>query len=559
MLATVTKRIALVLLLVSVSVIRLNSGRPQPNDTARIPAGAGSETSYVGNDACARCHEAISESYSRTSMAHASGLASEKPQTVDFVDPGSRVHYRIFSDAGQLWLSFERPGDDFVKGKRKLLYFVGSGRRGLTYLFAVDSFLFESPINWYGDKKVWDMAPAYQGSREIPLNLPAVTSCLHCHVGDIQPPLPGTENRYAMPFQAHGGVTCERCHGPGGSHVKGGPIVNPAHLPADRRDAICMQCHLEGKVAVERPGFHLSNFKPGDDLSTYVRYFVLADMATRDLGAVSQVEALAQSTCKKKSGDSMSCTSCHDPHSEPSPENKVAYYRKKCLSCHGASFAEKHHPNQVDCTSCHMPASQSTDVAHTQVTDHRILRTHLTFDPRPKSAEDLQLIPFPPTEPVDVRDSALAWQMLAQKGATEARGKAEHLLRQAVADNPDDPAVLAEMGYVEQQHGRIESARGLYERALARDPDALDVSIDLAVLEARSGHLAAAVKLWQSVFARAPYRSNVGLNLVDAFCKSGQYDSARSYLLRVLEFDPDSPHARRFLQRLNQVPPACGP
>jgi predicted CXXCH cytochrome family protein len=555
----VTKRIILVLLLVSAAVARLNSGRPQSNDAARLPAVAAPETSYVGNDACARCHEAISESYSHTSMAHASGLATDEPRTVDFVDPGSRVHYRIFSDAGQLWLSFERPGDNFVNGKRKLLYFVGSGRRGLTYLFAVDGFLFESPINWYGDKKLWDMAPAYQGTREIPLNLPAFTSCLYCHVGDLQPPLPGTENRYAMPFQGHGGVTCERCHGPGASHVKGGPIVNPAHLPADRRDAICMQCHLEGKIAVERPGVHLSNYKPGDDLSTYVRYFVLSDLATRDLGAVSQVEALAQSTCKQKAGDSMSCTSCHDPHSEPSPENKVAYYRKKCLSCHGASFAEKHHPNQADCAGCHMPASRSTDVAHTQVTDHRILRRHLGFDGVLQSAGDPELVPFPRSEQVDLRDRTLAWQMLAQKGDAEARGKAERLLRQAVMNYPDDPAVLAELGYVEQQHGRIDSARALYQRAITRDPDTLDVAIDLAVLEASSGHLGAAVKLWQSVFARAPYRSNVGLNLAEAFCKSGQYDSARSYLLRVLEFDPDSAHAKLSLQRLNQVPPACGP
>ena len=38
----------------------------------------------------------------------------------------------------------------------------------------------------------------------------------------------------------------------------------------------------------------------------------------------------------------MSCTSCHDPHYEPPAEERVSYYREKCLTCHGAHFAAKH-------------------------------------------------------------------------------------------------------------------------------------------------------------------------------------------------------------------------
>ena len=172
----------------------------------------------------------------------------------------------------------------------------------------------------------------------------------------------------------HNGVACERCHGSGGAHVNGGAIVNPAKLRPARRDDICMQCHLEGKAAIERPGRHAYEFQPGDALSDYVRYFVLVDAKGSGLGAVSQVEALAQSQCKKKSGDAMSCTSCHDPHRSLSAEERVAFYRGKCLACHGAAFGAKHHPDHPDCTACHMPASPSTDVAHTEVTDHRIPR-----------------------------------------------------------------------------------------------------------------------------------------------------------------------------------------
>ncbi len=257
-------------------------------------------------------------------------------------------------------------------GKRELLYYIGSGRRGLSYLFETDGFLFESPVNWYANKQIWDMAPAYQTAREIPLNLPAYTSCLRCHVSGMQAPAPGTDNRYPEPPFTANGVACERCHGPGAAHMNGGPIVNPAKLTPALRDDICMQCHLEGKAAIERPGRHVYEYRPGDALSDYVRYFLLVDAKGSGLGAVSQVEAFAQSQCKKKSGDAMSCTSCHDPHQSTSSQDRVAFYRGKCLTCHGADFATKHHPDRPDCTACHMPASASTDIAHTQVTDHRI-------------------------------------------------------------------------------------------------------------------------------------------------------------------------------------------
>src|SRR4029077_5107210 len=137
---------------------------------------------------------------------------------------------------------------------------------------------FESPVNWYSHERRWDMAPAYQNSREIPLTLPAFPSCLRCHVSGMQAPVKGTENLYPTPPFLHAGVSCERCHGPGAEHIAAatqlsgapagtpGAIVNPSNLSPDRRDAICMQCHLEGKVAIERPGHHAYEFQPGQSL-----------------------------------------------------------------------------------------------------------------------------------------------------------------------------------------------------------------------------------------------------------------------------------------------------
>ena len=517
---------------------------------------------YVGNQACAKCHASIFESYQRTAMAHASGPATEHPLTGDFVHKKSGVHYRIYSDEGKLWLSYERPGDKSLNGKHELLYYIGQGRRGRTYLFSTDGFLFESPVNWYADKHMWDMAPAYGNVREAPMNLPALTSCLDCHVSGIQPPIQGTENRYTMPVFAYSGVACERCHGPGAAHVNGGTIVNPAKLAPERRDAICMQCHLEGNAAIERPGKHLYQFRPGDDLSDYIRYYVRVEEP--GLRAASQFEALAQSSCKKKSGAAMSCNSCHDPHRPVAADERVAFYRGKCLACH-SGLSAKHHANQPDCTSCHMPANASTDVAHTAVTDHRILRrpdvgpslvnVQATSSPLPR------LAPFPATPDTehDTRDLALAWASMAENGDEAVQKQAEQLLRKALQESPKDAALLSSLAYVEQRRGALNDARELYQRALAQDPHLLDAATNLGVLEARSGHLREAVKLWEGAFQRAPGRSSIGMNIAYAFCAAGQTEPARDFTLRVLQFNPDLDSAKKLLNGLNATPPKCWP
>jgi predicted CXXCH cytochrome family protein len=375
----------------------------------------------------------------------------------------------------------------------------------------------------------------------------------------MRPPLDGTDNRYQDPLLTHSGVSCERCHGPGEAHLKGGAIVNPAKLTPERRDAICMQCHMEGRVSVERPNRHLYEFRPGDSLSDYIRYYVSAGPSA-NLGAVSQVEALAQSTCKKKSGDAMSCTSCHDPHFSPAAEQKVAYFRGKCLACHGTNFGEKHHPEQKDCTSCHMPESASKDVAHTEVTDHRIPRVPSTqlLQEVNASVQKTELEPFPDTRGAedDLRDFALAWELLANRGAESARPNAVKMLRQSVIKFPNDSETLSELGYEEQMHGEISDAKKLYGRALANDPNAIDAATNLGVIDAEAGSYDRAIALLKGAFERAPGRSKTGMDLAKVFCLVGKPEDAKTTVSRVLEFNPDLGEAKEMLNVLNTT--GCG-
>jgi predicted CXXCH cytochrome family protein len=513
----------------------------------------------AGDKACERCHAKIYRSYERTAMGRASGPAIGNLIPGDFTHALSRVHYRVYEQDGRAWLSFDREGPNAVHGKRQLLYYIGSGERGRTYVFADQGFYFEAPINWYAQKHAWDMTPAYQDSLHIPLNLPLDSSCLDCHTGNPQSPAPGTQNEYREPLIFQQGIGCARCHGPGTAHVQGaGSIVNPAKLPPDRRDAVCMQCHLEGNVSVKQPGRDLKQFRPGDNLQDYVHYFVLAG-GSRGFRAASQFEAFYQSMCKQKSGDSFSCITCHDPHFSPSPSEKVAYYRAKCISCHGEAFAAKHHQKNPDCVSCHMPRIPASDVAHTEATDHRILKRP---EAQPEAARNqpqpvLKLFPPSVAKP-DARDLALAWESLAEGGTEGAAAQAQNYLPKALAERPDDPALLTAMGFLQEKRGKIAEARSFYERALQKDPDADVAATDLGVITAESGDFSHAIALWSKVFAREPGRSAIGMNLARALCAMGNTADSRATIERVLEFNPDLPGARDLQRNLAATPPNCG-
>jgi len=239
----------------------------------------------------------------------------------------------------------------------------------------------------------------------------------------------------------------------------------------------------------------------------------------------------------------MSCMSCHDPHFSPPAEQRAAYYREKCLACHGSAFGAKHHPDRRDCTACHMPSSLSVDISHTEVTDHRIQRRpelspQLLLDSLSQESttpdSSPRLIPFPYSKEADddVRDRALAWQSLAANGSQQADAQADRLLHQAAKQFPHDPAVLSGLAYVELNHAAehhdsvdhdsVDNARDLYQKALGLDPTLIDAAANLGVIDARSGDLQSAVKLWQEAFERAPADSSIGMDLARTFCQSGK-------------------------------------
>ena len=64
-------------------------------------------------------------------------------------------------------------------------------------------------------------------------------------------------------------------------------MINPAKLTGERRDSICVQCHLEGEARIAKVGRAVEDYTPGAALSDYLAIFVREDDAQQRRGAVS--------------------------------------------------------------------------------------------------------------------------------------------------------------------------------------------------------------------------------------------------------------------------------
>jgi tetratricopeptide (TPR) repeat protein len=502
----------------------------------------------------------IYEKYEHTPMATGSGTAVDGLLQGGFLHAASGIRYNVFLRDGKAWMSYDRDAvpdaaNDHVAlhGEKQLIYFIGSGHRGRTYLYQEKGQWFEAPINFYGKRQLWDMAPNYAATKIMPAALPVDSNCLHCHATAIQTALPQARNRYDGPPFQQAGIGCSACHGDPSKHLAEqghGPIVNPAKLAPSRRDSTCLQCHLEGDVAIYRPGTSLAQFRAGADLADYAVYFVKASAESGGGRASSQYEALLRSACKVASGDKLTCTTCHDPHSSPSAEERVSYFRGKCLTCHtGPKMATEHHPEQKDCATCHMPTREPTDISHEQATDHNI-------QSRPSTAASAlrltdieasdQLLPVGNISVGD-RELGLAYAQLAEHGNRKAGEKAFQLLQKAEKAGANDVQVHTQLGFIDQMSGDKTSARKEYTDALIEDPYDVTALGNLAVLDATSGRTGDAENLLQRVVDADPSQMAAGLNLAFIDCRIGDKKKAMEILTGLSQFNPDDPTLRNFL------------
>src|SRR2546426_5301569 len=150
-------------------------------------------------------------------------------------------------------------------------FVLGSGTNGKSYLIGSDGYLFQSPISWYAQKKIWDLSPGF--GNLYPRQRPITAECLFCHCNRALPE-EHSLNHYREPIFEGYSIGCERCHGPGELHVKkqerneppegaDDSIVNPARLPPALREAVCQQCHLLAENRILPPDRQAFDYRPG--------------------------------------------------------------------------------------------------------------------------------------------------------------------------------------------------------------------------------------------------------------------------------------------------------
>lgn len=518
---------------------------------------------------CSSCHRDIYEQYSKTPMANASGPAIDGVISADFRHTQSGVHYRVYSEGNKVWMSYERDGGssqtgsgNALNGRQQLQLYLGSGKRGRTFLFEQQGYWFEAPINWYAKKQLWDMTPNHLSDREMPLTLPVDSGCLHCHASGVASSLRDARNHYAGPPFAGGGITCEGCHGDASAHVASGGKVAMMKLDSlepVRRDSVCLNCHLEGDTAVDRLGKKAENFRPGDNLFDYTEFFVYRSEAGSGGRATSQWEALLESECKKKSGDRMTCSTCHNPHASPSAGQRVMFYRQRCLQCHNdPAFVSRHHPDNLDCTACHMARAASSDIAHEQVTDHFIRKHPPEELSRNVGSGTLAAVGgFPAGD----RELGLAYAQMASRGDRESMNQAIALLGRVEKETggaEGDSELHSRLGFLEQVSGKTDAAADEYEQALKANPyDSLALG-DLALIHAARRQYDVAERLLKTAFEHDPVQIGAGMNLAVIDCETGNRPGALEALTRVLQFAPDDGKARTLLTTIQTGKMACG-
>jgi hypothetical protein len=512
---------------------------------------------FAGSQACAPCHAAIYRSYMQTPMARSSGRvgtgAKERFDQAEFRDSRGAFAYRAGAEGGKYYFDFTQQGSSRpIQGRRYLEYFVGSGAAAHSYVMSDGGFLYEAPVAYYSNSASWHSAPGYAPFDHPYLTRPILPGCLACHASGIQQ-IAGTQNAYQSPPFREGGVACERCHGPGSEHIATGkPMINPAKLAPAARDSVCGQCHLSGEIRVTKAGKDELSFMPGERLADVLTVFVRAG-TTSPMRVTSHVENLAQSACKRASGDKLWCGTCHDPHSVPAAAEKTAYYRAKCLNCHGTSDCRAPQPARQaasdNCAACHMPHNPPSDIDHVVFTDHSIRRRAAPTGATTPAA-DAELAPFGGGD-AGARDLGLAYAMLGLRDDNSVyRGRGFRLLQQAAASGTADSLALAYLAEFYRDNKDDAHALPLYEQAWRMDPAQAPVAAALGAYQMQRGNSQEAIRWWNQALAINPALLLVRTNLATALSRAGRPEEARATLRKALEFNPSFEEARELLNRI---------
>jgi len=559
---------------------------------------------FTGSKSCAGsgCHEEICRDYFRTPHGSSMGPAnapSELAKVPHRITVYNKTLGRYFevvregSDLYQTQYQLDASGNRVFASAHKLEYRIGGHLTGNIYITRWGQNLFQAPLSYYLKGNQWDMSPGYEAAPR-PFNRPIIL-CPYCHNGqpEVVPNRAGVYRDPPFRFMEYG-ISCEVCHGPGelhlqelSKHPKRKPgkvdtaIVNPVWLSPRLADDICLKCHEGWAARVLQPGKSELDFRPGTPLYETVALFKVP--VRKDQRAeLERLEALPpvkgtvstpmwfkhslmeMSRCSHDSNGKMTCITCHVIHNPPDAQNKVAYYRERCFTCHTNESCKLSLPERMrqepanDCAGCHMPRKGVAGIPHSDDTNHRIVRR--AGQPYPDYAFEESDPDLPglvcinrrgkdATKPIPPLTKLLAYNEATLGKRPGMTRYYLELLEQLRKSAPDEPLVLVCLG--RKALGDQDNAKAVQclTRALERGADYDTTYLDLSEALTRMGRLEECAKVLEQGVAAWPFSADLQQALVMCYMKLDRFPQAREALKRYVALFPEDAIAREALAR----------
>ena len=564
--------------------------KPKSNPAKQPPAIA---STYVGSDACSRCHLDIARHFAKTSMGRSltritPDYLKTLPIPATYYDAKLDHHFDVYAENGKLYQSEYQttaPGPnagasaskEVFRNTHEMQWIVGTGENGFGALLLRGDYLFQAPLSYYSRAAQWNLSPGYENG-DLGFNRAIVPGCIYCHSGRPRP-VAGSVGKYENPVFTQTAVGCENCHGPGSAHVeamgegesydkgKDPTIVNPTQIASRLSDDICMSCHQVGDTRVLQPGKTYQDFRPGTPLDRVVSILMVPptrENPPRD-DHVEHYYSMILSKCYRASANKaeaqqMRCTSCHDPHVEPTSAEAPAYFNGKCMSCHTvqsckAPAAARQQTTPADnCIGCHMPKRAGTVIAHTSLTNHRIVARpdepypDATFAMTTAALPDLIHIDRVPGQSAAPPAITLlqAYEQLKDH-KTEYEASYLKVISELEKTEPNNALVQAALGHQALTSGRFEEAQQHLRQSLQLDPAQSRVYADLSELADQQGHAEEAVSMARKAVMLEPFSQPLQKALISRLISAKQYPEAIAAMEKYLDNFPEDDLIRKML------------
>eukprot|EP00913_Durusdinium_trenchii_P008800 g8266.t1 len=439
-------------------------------------------------------------------------------------------------------------------------WLVGSGHHAQAMVAEHNGYLTQLPLAWFAADAKWRLNPGYE-MKNRRFDRPILPGCVACHGNPVEH-RPPTRNRYKRPIS--NGIGCERCHGPGKSHVDfhnaetkrkaGGapdPIINPKRLSAARSNDVCLQCHLQGDVVLYQHGADAFSFRPGEKLSAHRLDFLIQTDEPESFGVASHGARMMRSRCFIESGRKLTCIDCHDAH-RPVTAISQKVYDSKCITCHKPQACDrpvKKPENKAagGCVACHMPRRGTREGQHLVFTDHWIRKP--AGKPRPdavapvlKPNANVKLLSFwADADPYRARLGS-AYVALHESMGPQRRSldKGVALLKTALRQSPNDPQANYWLASAEIARYRSHAAIGRLIELLQIMPDWHRARFRLAVAYHQLKQYPQAIAQYERVIRAAPDWMEPYPLVVRLHLSGGNTDAALRLLKQQLSYREDA-------------------